>query len=65
MAGHYKQPGYKPTTSISLDESLFQQIDDFKFKKRFDSRSQAIAVLIAKGLKYMEIVEKKKAAKAI
>jgi metal-responsive CopG/Arc/MetJ family transcriptional regulator len=65
MAGHYKQPGYKPTTSISLDEALFQQIDDFKFKKRFDSRSQAIAVLIAKGLKYMEIVEKKKAAKAI
>ena len=65
MAGHYKQPGYKPTTSISLDENLFQQIDDFKFQKRFDSRSQAIAVLIVKGLKYMELVEKKKAAKAI
>ncbi|MDP4087437.1 MAG: ribbon-helix-helix domain-containing protein [Bacillota bacterium] len=65
MAGHYKKEGYKPTTSISLDETLFEQIDNFRFKKRFDSRSQAIAVLIAKGLKYEAIVEKKKAAKVI
>jgi metal-responsive CopG/Arc/MetJ family transcriptional regulator len=65
MAGHYKQPGYKPTTSISLDEELFQRIDDFRFKRRLDSRSKAIAVLIAKGLKYEQLVEKKKARDAV
>lgn len=65
MAGHYKQPGYKPTTSITLDEDLFLRIDDFKFKKRFESRSQAIANLILKGLKYEALVEKKKSRNAI
>jgi metal-responsive CopG/Arc/MetJ family transcriptional regulator len=65
MAGHYKQPGYKPTTSITLDEDLFERIDDFRFKKRLDSRSKAISMLIIKGLKYEQIVEKKKARDAI
>ncbi|MDP4087368.1 MAG: ribbon-helix-helix domain-containing protein [Bacillota bacterium] len=65
MAGHYKQPGYKPTTSITLDEDLFIRIDDFKFKKRFESRSQAITNLILKGLKYEELVQKRKSRNAI
>lgn len=65
MAGHHKQPGYKPTTSITLDEDLFQRIDDFKFKKRFDSRSQAIAALLIKGLKYEALVQKRKASRVL
>jgi metal-responsive CopG/Arc/MetJ family transcriptional regulator len=65
MAGHYKQPGYKPTTSITLDENLFEQIDEFKYQKRYDSRSQAIAALVLKGLKYEALVQKRKAEKAI
>lgn len=60
MAGHYKKPGYKPTTSIALDEQLFEQVDEYRFKKRKDNRSQAIADLIAKGLKYERLVEKKR-----
>lgn len=63
MAGHYKKPGYKPTTSIALDEDLFTQIDEYRFKKRKDNRSAAIADLILKGLKYEALVEKKKREK--
>lgn len=65
MAGHYKQPGYKPTTSITLDEALFNQVDEFKYQKRFDSRSQAIAALLMKGLKYEALVQKRKADRAL
>jgi metal-responsive CopG/Arc/MetJ family transcriptional regulator len=61
MAGHYKKPGYKPTTSIALDEELFVQIDEYRFIKRKDNRSAAIADLIAKGLKYEALIQKKRA----
>jgi metal-responsive CopG/Arc/MetJ family transcriptional regulator len=57
---HYKKPGYKPTTSIALDEDLFIQIDEYRFSKRKDNRSAAIAELILKGLKYEALVEKKR-----
>lgn len=60
MAGHYKQPNYKPTTSIALDEKLFFAVDQYRFTKRKDSRSQAIADLIVKGLKYEALLEKKR-----
>ena len=60
MAGHYKKPGYKPTTSIALDEELFVRIDEYRFAKRKDNRSAAIADLIQKGLKYEALVQKKK-----
>lgn len=61
MAGHYKKPGYKPTTSIALDEELFIRIDEYRFAKRKDNRSAAIADLIAKGLKYEALLNKKRA----
>jgi metal-responsive CopG/Arc/MetJ family transcriptional regulator len=60
MAGHYKKPGYKPTTSIALDEELFIQIDEYRFTKRKDNRSAAIADLILKGLKYEALLQKKR-----
>lgn len=63
MAGHHKKPGYKPTTSIALDEELFTQIEEYRFNKRKDNRSAAIADLILKGLKYEALVQKKKREK--
>jgi metal-responsive CopG/Arc/MetJ family transcriptional regulator len=60
MAGHYKKPGYKPTTSIALDEELFVRIDEYRFEKRKDNRSAAIADLILKGLKYEALLQKKR-----
>ncbi len=61
MARHYKRPGYKPTTSIAIDETLLFKVDEYRFTTRKDNRSAAIADLIMKGLKYQELLEKKKA----
>jgi metal-responsive CopG/Arc/MetJ family transcriptional regulator len=53
------------STTISLEEHLFLKIDDYRFAKRKDNRSAAIADLILKGLKYEALVQKRKAEKAI
>lgn len=54
MPGHYKQPTYKPTTSITLDEDLFKMIDKFKHRNEIDNRSQAIEKLIRLGFKQLK-----------
>ncbi|WHY76096.1 hypothetical protein QNH20_18465 [Neobacillus sp. WH10] len=48
------------STTISLDEHLLVKIEDYRFSKRKDNRSAAIADLIQKGLKYEALVQKKK-----
>lgn len=49
------------STTISLDEKLMMMIEDHRFNNRKENRSAAIADLILKGLKYQQLVEKKKA----
>lgn len=58
---HIRKDSSKPTTTISLEEELLSRIEDYRFSKRKDNRSAAIADLLIKGLKYVELVEKKKA----
>jgi metal-responsive CopG/Arc/MetJ family transcriptional regulator len=48
------------STTISLEEKLFELIDDYRFDKRKDNRSAAIADLILKGLKYEALLQKKR-----
>lgn len=60
MKAHKRGANYKPTTTIALDESLLLQIEDYRFTKRKDNRSAAIAELVLKGLKYEALVQKKK-----
>lgn len=48
------------STTISLEETIFELIEDYRFKNRKDNRSAAIVDLIQKGLKYQALVEKKK-----
>jgi len=48
------------STTISLEETLLRLVDDYRFNKRKDNRSQAVADLLMKGLKYERLVEKKK-----
>ena len=47
----------RPRYSVSVDEALFKQIDDFRFENRFNTRSQATVELIRRGL---EVVQKEK-----
>lgn len=49
----------KPRYPISVDEELFQQIEDFRFGRRFQTRSEATVELIRLGLKYLAEMEKK------
>lgn len=58
---HIRKDSSKPTTTISLSPILLEQVEDYRFTKRKDNRSAAIADLITKGLKYERILEKKKA----
>jgi metal-responsive CopG/Arc/MetJ family transcriptional regulator len=62
---HVRKDSKFLSTTISLDESLYELIENHRFTKRKDNRSAAIKDLILKGLKYEELLAKKKAAKAI
>jgi metal-responsive CopG/Arc/MetJ family transcriptional regulator len=62
---HIRKDSKFLSTTISIDQSLLTQIEDYRFEKRKDNRSAAIADLILKGLKYEALVQKRKAAKVI
>ena len=40
----------KPRYTVSVDKELFQRIEDFRFERRFQTRSEATAELIRLGL---------------
>ena len=44
----------KPRYTVSVDEDLFQQIEDFRFTHRFQTRSEATVELIKLGLKQLK-----------
>lgn len=44
----------KPRFSITLDAELFDKLDNYRFKCRFQSRSQAAADLIRKALEALD-----------
>lgn len=50
----------KARYTVSVDDDLFQQIEDFRFENRFQTRADATVKLIRLGL---EVVEKRKKEK--
>lgn len=44
----------KPRYSITVDEELFKEIEDFRFNNRFATRNQATIELIKKGLESLK-----------
>ncbi len=40
--------------TVSVDTDLFQQIEDFRFKYRFQTRSDATVELIRRGLEQLK-----------
>ena len=40
----------KPRYSITLDEELFKEVEDFRFEHRYQTRNQATVELIRLGL---------------
>ncbi len=50
----------KARYTVSVDDELFQKIEDFRFENRFQTRADATVKLIRLGL---EVVEKRKKEK--
>lgn len=48
------------STTISLEEAIMNEIENYRFSNRKDNRSAAIKDLILKGLKYEALVQKKR-----
>lgn len=44
----------KPRFSISLDDEIFNQVEDFRFINRCQTRSEAISALIKIGLESLK-----------
>lgn len=40
----------RPRYTVSVDNEMFQEIENFRFEKRFSTRSEATAALIRLGL---------------
>lgn len=63
MKAHKRGANYKPTTTVVFDDTILVNVESYQKRKRKDNRSQAINELVALGLKYAELVEKKKREK--
>ena len=44
----------RPRYTVSVDAELFQQIEDFRFSHRYQTRSEATVELIRLGLSALE-----------
>lgn len=44
----------KPRYTVSVDTELFQEIEDFRFEHRFQTRSEATVELIRLGLEQLK-----------
>jgi metal-responsive CopG/Arc/MetJ family transcriptional regulator len=49
----------KPQILLTLDEDLFNRIEDFRYENRIPARSEAVRQLIEAGLKKQEKKPKK------
>ena len=51
-------PTEKPILTFAAEKELLERINDFRFENRIETRSEAIRILVEKGLK--EYDKKKK-----
>ena len=52
----------KPRYTVSVDDEMFQQIEDFRFERRYQTRSEATVELIRLGLEALKKEEADKTA---
>ncbi|MFT8319317.1 MAG: hypothetical protein ABF649_00610 [Bacillus sp. (in: firmicutes)] len=57
---HVRIDSSKPTTTISWNPDTLNLVEDYRFNKRKNNRSIAVDELVRYGLRYLELVEKKK-----
>lgn len=44
----------RPRYTVSVDKEMFRQIEDFRFERRFQTRSEATVELIRLGLSSLQ-----------
>lgn len=47
----------KPRYSITVEKELLEQIEDFRFGHRYQTRAEATVALIRLGLEYLKLQE--------
>jgi hypothetical protein len=62
---HVRKDSKKQSACISLEEIIIGKVENYRFTKRKRDFSAAITELILKGLKYEELVQKRKSRNAI
>ena len=57
----------RPRYTVSVNNEMFKEIENFRFENRYQTRSEATVVLIRRGLESLkkEQVDKQKAQPAI
>lgn len=45
-----KLPNAKPTITLTIDEELLKELEDYQFDNRIKNRSQVIDILLRKAL---------------
>lgn len=53
----------KPRYTVSVDNEMFQEIEDFRFEHRFQTRAEATVELIRLGLKALQEEQKSTSSK--
>jgi metal-responsive CopG/Arc/MetJ family transcriptional regulator len=62
---HIRKDSSKPTTTISWDEDLLSKVENYWHDQRKSNRSAGVNELVELGLRYVQLVEKKKAKKRL
>ena len=60
--GHKRNENSKPIVSATLDDHLLAEIENVRFERRLNSRSEAMEYILALGLKVLEKRKEKKLA---
>lgn len=50
----------KPRYTVSVDDEMFKEIENFRFENRYQTRSEATVKLIELGLEQLKKEKKKK-----
>lgn len=55
----------RPRYTVSVDDEMFEQIENFRYENRYQTRSETTVELIKLGLKELEKQNKKKKRKEV
>ena len=47
----------KPRYTVSVDDELFERIEDFRFNNRYGTRAEATVALLSLGLEALEALD--------